>query len=96
MNDLKINIEELDKEWMMLPQIYGEYSERFEMTDMELRKEKMKLDFRRAEISKHIRENSKKYYHYGNSALCGRSGDRDHRFGCSAPQRRDEGPHHRS
>lgn len=61
MNDLKINIEELDKEWMMLPQIYGEYSERFEMTDMELRKEKMKLDFRRAEISKHIRENSKKY-----------------------------------
>lgn len=61
MNDLKINVEELDKEWMLLPQVYGEYSEKYEMTDVELRKAKINLDFRKAEISKHIRENSKKY-----------------------------------
>ena len=59
--DLKIRVDQLDKEWMMLPQLYGEYSEKCELTDVELRKEKMKLDFRKAEISKHIRENSKQY-----------------------------------
>lgn len=69
-NDLKIDINSLDKEWMMLPQIYGEYSEKSEMTDMELRKTKMRLDLRRADISKHIRENSKEYAkEYGVSSL---------------------------
>lgn len=69
-NDLRINVDELDKEWMMLPQIYGEYSERAELVDIELRKAKMRYDMRRADISKHIRENSKEYAaEYGVSSL---------------------------
>lgn len=69
-NDLKINVDELDKEWMMLPRIYGEYSEKAELVDIELRKTKMKLDIRRADISKHIRERSKEYAaDYGVSSL---------------------------
>ena len=59
--DLKINVNELDKEWMLLPQVYGEYAEKYECVDVDLRKAKMMLDLRRAEISKHIRENAKKY-----------------------------------
>lgn len=59
--DLKINVNELDKEWMLLPQVYGEYAEKYESVDIDLRKAKVMLDLRRAEISKHIRENSKKY-----------------------------------
>ena len=59
--DMKINVEELDKEWMLLPQVYEEYSQHAEMTDIELRKAKMKLDIRRADISKHIREHSREY-----------------------------------
>lgn len=69
-NDLRINVDELDKEWMMLPQIYGEYCEKAEMVDIELRKAKMRYDMRRADISKHIRENSKEYAaEYGVSSL---------------------------
>lgn len=69
-NDLRINVDELDKEWMMLPQIYTEYCEKAELVDIELRKAKMKLDMRRADISKHIRENSKQYAaEYGVSTL---------------------------
>ena len=60
-NDLKINIEELDKEWMMLPQIYGEYSEKFELIDIRLRQAKMNYDLRRSEVSKHIRANARRY-----------------------------------
>lgn len=69
-NDLRINVDELDKEWMMLPQIYNEYSLQAEIVDSELRKTKMSIDTRRAEISKHIRENAKKYAaEYGVSSL---------------------------
>ena len=69
-NDLRINVDELDKEWTMLPQIYGEYSEKAEMVDIELRKAKMRYGMRRADISKHIRENSKEYAaEYGVSSL---------------------------
>ena len=68
--DMKINIQELDKEWMLLPQIYEEYATNAEMTDIELRKAKMKLDMRRADLSKHIRENSRRYAaEYGVSSL---------------------------
>lgn len=68
--DMKINVEELDKEWMLLPQVYEEYSQHAEMTDIELRKAKMKLDIRRADISKHIREHSREYAaEYGVTSL---------------------------
>ena len=68
--DMKINVQELDKEWMLLPQVYEEYATNAEMTDIELRKAKMKLDMRKADISKHIRENSKVYAaEYGVSSL---------------------------
>lgn len=69
-NDLRINVDELDQEWMMLPQIYGEYCEKTELVDIELRKAKMRYDMRRADVSKHIRENAKDYCaEYGVSTL---------------------------
>lgn len=60
-NDFTIDVEKLDLEWALLPQIYSEYSEQAEILDSEVRRKKMQLEMRRANLSKEIRDNSKQY-----------------------------------
>lgn len=57
-DDLKINKNKLDREWIKQPQFYMQYAEQLAIADQEKQRAKEKLEIAKAETDQDIRGNS--------------------------------------
>lgn len=54
--DTTINPQQLDVEWIVLPELFYKYGEEFDLTEFELKKLKMKLDVLEATLDRKFRQ----------------------------------------
>ena len=60
-NDIRINVNKLDKDWADLPDLFHSYSEQGDLLDAELKLKKMKLEILEADLDMEIRTSPKKF-----------------------------------
>jgi len=60
-NDLNIDVQHIDEEWVKLSTLYFKYSELSDLKDIAGRKKKLEIESKEANLTIHIRRNSEKY-----------------------------------